>query len=255
MNTIDTNVQPHFRYNAEIRRYLSAPHKLRSIPDVEQQWYQAPGGDYRQDLYGEHYPVGSAKPLPGNCSTMPGSITRSLNPLTRGNIADYLLNSRICAAVNDWLVDRWLEPDTADRFRGTIRVNPEDRGVRSPRSSGLPAHPKMVQVGVPMQSREPYGKPMFEPIWEAAAAHRAAGRRAHQRRQRRRLSADIRRPRAHLSWLCGVHAAELLRPPGDAHHRGHLRPASGSEVRLRRRRLRHPDPADVAAGHVLAVDA
>ena len=29
----------------------------------------------------------------------------------------------------------------------------------------------MVQVGVPMQSREPYGKPMFEPIWEAAAAH------------------------------------------------------------------------------------
>ena len=47
---IDANVQPHFRYNAEIRRYLSPTHKLRSIPDVEQQWYQAPGGDYRQDL-------------------------------------------------------------------------------------------------------------------------------------------------------------------------------------------------------------
>src|SRR5690348_17229972 len=53
---IDTNVQPHFRYNAEIRRYLPAAHKLRSVPDVEQQWYQAPGGDYREDLYGEHYP-------------------------------------------------------------------------------------------------------------------------------------------------------------------------------------------------------
>ena len=24
---------------------------------------------------------------------------------------------------------------------------------------------------MPMQSREPYGKPVFEPIWEAAAAH------------------------------------------------------------------------------------
>src|SRR4029079_9041564 len=35
----------------------------------------------------------------------------------------------------------------------------------------LAGHPKMVQVGVPLQSREPYGKPMFEPIWEAAAAH------------------------------------------------------------------------------------
>ncbi len=39
---IDANVQPHFRYNAEIRRYLSPAHKLRAIPDVEQQWYQAP---------------------------------------------------------------------------------------------------------------------------------------------------------------------------------------------------------------------
>ena len=48
---VDTNVQPHFRYNSEIRRYLSPAHKLRAIPDVEQQWYQAPGGDYRHDLY------------------------------------------------------------------------------------------------------------------------------------------------------------------------------------------------------------
>ena len=53
---IDANVQPHFRYNSEIRRYLPAAHRLRAIPDVEQQWYQAPGGDYREDLYGEHYP-------------------------------------------------------------------------------------------------------------------------------------------------------------------------------------------------------
>ena len=93
-----------------------------------------------------------------------------LNPLTRGNIADYLLNSRICAAVNDWLLDRWLDPDTSDRFRGTIRVNPEDVKGAVAEIERLADHPKMVQVGVPMQSREPYGKPMFEPIWEAAAA-------------------------------------------------------------------------------------
>lgn len=53
---VDTNVQPHFRYNAEIRRYLPDAYQLRAVPDVEQQWYQAPGGDYRQDLYAEHYP-------------------------------------------------------------------------------------------------------------------------------------------------------------------------------------------------------
>jgi predicted TIM-barrel fold metal-dependent hydrolase len=32
-------------------------------------------------------------------------------------------------------------------------------------------HPGMVQVGVPLQSREPYGKPQFLPIWKAAAEH------------------------------------------------------------------------------------
>ncbi|MGZ4530488.1 MAG: amidohydrolase family protein, partial [Mycobacterium sp.] len=122
---IDANVQPHFRSNAEIRRYLPAAHKLRSIPDVEQQWYQAPGGDYRQDLYGEHYPGSDPETVSRHLFSR-GVDYAILNPLTRGNIADYLLNSRICAAVNDWLLDRWLEPDATDRFRGTIRVNPED---------------------------------------------------------------------------------------------------------------------------------
>jgi predicted TIM-barrel fold metal-dependent hydrolase len=167
---IDANVQPHFRSNAEIRRYLPAAHQLRSIPDVEQQWYSAPGGDYRQDLYGEHYPGSDPETVSRHLFAQ-GVEYAILNPLTRGNIADYLLNSRICAAVNDWLLDRWLEPDSSDRFRGTIRVNPEDPKGAVAEIERLADHPKLVQVGVPMQSREPYGKPMFEPIWAAAAAH------------------------------------------------------------------------------------
>ena len=35
MSVIDTNVQTYFRYNSEIRRYISPAHKLRAIPDVE----------------------------------------------------------------------------------------------------------------------------------------------------------------------------------------------------------------------------
>ena len=169
---IDANVQPHFRYNAEIRKYLAPTHKLRSIPDVEQQWYQAPWrrlppGSLRRRLPGLR---------PGHRGEAPVHRGRRvdyaiLNPLTRGNIADYLLNSRICAAVNDWLLDRWLEPDTTGRFLGTIRVNPEDVRGAVAEIERLAGHPKMVQVGIPLQSREPYGKPMFEPIWEAAAAH------------------------------------------------------------------------------------
>lgn len=30
------------------------------------------------------------------------------------------------------------------------------------------SHPRVVQIGVPLQSRELYGKPQFWPIWEAA---------------------------------------------------------------------------------------
>jgi uncharacterized protein len=168
---IDANVQPHFSSNAEIRSYLPAAHRLRAIPDVEQQWYQAPGGDYRRDLYGEHYPGSDPETVARHLFDDAGAQYAILNPLTRGNIADYLLNSRICAAVNDWLLDRWLQPDTSDRFRGTIRVNPEDPKGAVAEIERLAVHPKLVQVGVPMQSREPYGKPMFEPIWEAAAAH------------------------------------------------------------------------------------
>ncbi|GAT11840.1 amidohydrolase family protein [Mycolicibacterium novocastrense] len=171
MTVIDASVQPHFRYNAEIRRYLAEPHKLRAIPDVEQQWYQAPGGDYRTDLYGDGYPGSDPEIVARHLFDEGGVDYAILNPLTRGNIADYLLNSRICAAVNDWLLDRWLEPDTGGRFRGTIRVNPEDVRGAVAEIERWADHPKMVQVGVPMQSREPYGKPMFEPIWEAAAGH------------------------------------------------------------------------------------
>ena len=87
---------------AKERRYLSPTHKLRSIPDVEKQWYQAPGGDYRQDLYGDGYPGSDPDTLARHLFTEGGVDYAILNPLTRGNIADYLLNSRICAAVNDW---------------------------------------------------------------------------------------------------------------------------------------------------------
>jgi len=168
---IDTNVQPHFRKNAEIRRYLAPTYSLRSIPDVEQQWYQAPRGDYRADLYGDHYPGSDPATMAKHLFEDAGVDVAILNPLTRGNIADYLLNSRICAAINDWLLDKWIDADTTGRFRGTIRVNPEDPKGAVEEISRLAQHPKMVQVGIPMQSREPFGKPMFEPIWEAAAAH------------------------------------------------------------------------------------
>jgi predicted TIM-barrel fold metal-dependent hydrolase len=164
-------VQPHFRYNAEIRKYIAPAHTLRAIPDVEHPWYQAPGGDYLADLYDGEYPGSNPDTVRRHMFDDRGVDRAILNPLTRGNIADYRLNTRICAAVNDWLVERWIDADPTGRLLGTIKVNPEDPAGAVAEIERLATHPKMVQIGVPMQSREPYGKPMFEPIWEAAAAH------------------------------------------------------------------------------------
>ena len=231
------------------------PTNCASVPDVEQQWYQAPGGDYRQDLYGQHYPGSDPETVSRHLFDDMGVDYAILNPLTRGNIADYLLNTSICAAVNDWLLDRWLEPDATDRFRGTIRVNPEDPRGAVAEIERLADHPKLVQVGIPMQSREPYGKPMFEPIWEAAAAH-GLPVAVHINGGNGVDYAPTFAGHAHtypgyaafmpLNYF--VHLATLI-------VEGVFGRLPGPEIRLRRRRLRHSHPADVAAGHLLAVHA
>ncbi len=66
---IDTNVQPHFRYNAEIRRYLPDAHQLRAIPDVEQQWYQAPAATTAKTSTDSTIRVRIPRPSAATCST------------------------------------------------------------------------------------------------------------------------------------------------------------------------------------------
>ena len=83
---------------------------------------------------------------------------------------DRHLGSALLAAHNEMMVARWLEHDEfGDRFRGTIRVNPDDIAGALREIERWRAHPRMVQIGVPLQSRELYGKPQFLPLWEAAA--------------------------------------------------------------------------------------
>ena len=106
-----------------------------------------------------------------------------------------------------------------------------------------------------MQSREPYGKPMFEPIWEAAAAH-GLPVAVHINGGNGVDHAPTFAGHAHtypgyasfmpLNYF--VHLATLIVEGVFGRH-------PGPEIRFRRRRIRHPHPADVATGHLLAVDA
>lgn len=170
---VDASVQPSFRSDAELRDYLAPEFRSRAFPSVEKVWYQAPGGDYHPDLWGEDgvRPGADADVTARFLFETIGADSAILNPLTRGNLPDYILNSAICAATNRWLAERWLEGDAGTTFYGTIRVNPEDVGGAVAEIERWADHPRMVQIGVPLQSREPFGKPQFLPIWEAAATH------------------------------------------------------------------------------------
>jgi predicted TIM-barrel fold metal-dependent hydrolase len=166
---VDASVHPFMGSNSELREYLPEQFRSRGIPDVESLWYQAPGGDYHPDLYGGGYPGSDPATVAGHLFDDRGTGIAILDPLTRGNLPDRILNNAVCSALNDWLAERWL---TDSRFRGTIRVNPEDPPAAVEEIDRWAADRRFVQVGVPLQSREPYGKPQFEPIWAAAASAR-----------------------------------------------------------------------------------
>ena len=89
--------------------------------------------------------------------------------MTRGIMPDRHLGTAIAAAHNEMMVSRWLEDNSyADRYRGTIRVNPDDITGALREIDKYADHPRVVQIGVPLQSREVYGKPQYWPLWEAA---------------------------------------------------------------------------------------
>lgn len=177
MKLIDSSVHVAFASDAEFRSYLPEPMKTRGFPGTERPWYQAPGGEYLEHTYGEGFPWAGGYPG-SNPDAVAADVLHEdvelaiLQPLGRGNLPDWLLNNGLYSATNQWLAERFLDGSAGGgRFRGTILVNPEDPDGAIAEIRRWADHPKMVQIGVPLQSREPYGKPQFQPIWREAAEH------------------------------------------------------------------------------------
>lgn len=173
---IDTSVHPAFATDHEFRSYLPETMRTRGFPGTERPWYQAPGGEFLEHTYGEGfpwaggYPGSNVKSMVEDVLERPGIECAVLHPLSRGVLPDWLLASGVCSATNTWLAEKYLEaPEAADRFRGTINVNPQDPEGAVKEILRWKDHRHMVQVGVPLQSRELYGRPQFQPIWRAAA--------------------------------------------------------------------------------------
>ena len=171
---IDACVHPFFRQSDQLRDYMKEPFKSRGIPDVELDWYGAPDGEFHPSVASKtgDYPASDPEVVSRHIFDEQGAEIAILYPMTRGNIPDRHLNSAVLAAHNDWLADQWLDKGNAHgRFRGTIRVTPEDPAEAVKEIRRWADHPLMVQVGVSLQSREPYGKPQFFAVWEASAKH------------------------------------------------------------------------------------
>jgi uncharacterized protein len=169
---IDASVHIFFRSNADFRGFMREPFRSRGIPDVAMDWWGRPGGEYAEAAAdtGEDHPASDPDATGRQLFGRRGVDVAVLHPMTRGVLPDRHLTSAVLAAHNEMMVSRWLDSgEFADRYRGTIRVNPEDISGALREIDRWQDHPRVVQLGVPMQTRELYGKPQFWPLWDAAA--------------------------------------------------------------------------------------
>ena len=107
----------------------------------------------------------------------------------------------------------------------------------------------MVQIGIPLQSRELYGKPQFWPLWEAAvdanlpvAVHIEVGAGVVVRR--RRPSGVTRTYEQYVSFMALNYLYHLMNMIAE----GVFERMPDAEVRLGRRRRGHADAVHVADG-------
>lgn len=166
---IDASVHIFARSNKDLRSFMREPFTSRGFPDYEMDWYGAPGGEYAKGTAENGYPGSNPEVVAQQRFDQRGVDIAILHPMTRGIMPDRHLGTAIAAAHNEILVTRWLDHDElGERFRGTIRVNPDDIAGSLREIDKYKNHPRVVQIGIPLQSRELFGKPQFWPLWEAA---------------------------------------------------------------------------------------
>jgi predicted TIM-barrel fold metal-dependent hydrolase len=172
-SVVDAGVFPQLAHPDDLRKFMPEPWKHRSFPPPQRYHYPAPQGEY----------VESSWPKAGLPGSDPIQLSRDvldeggadfavLVPLTRGILPDLDLANAICHATNEWLADTWLNKAGADsRFKGSIRVNPGDPDQAVAEIEHWAGHPHMVQVAIPLESLQPYGKRMYFRVWQAANDH------------------------------------------------------------------------------------
>jgi hypothetical protein len=92
------------------------------------------------------------------------------NPLTGGQVAvSETMGAAICSAVNDWIVEHWLNQDT--RLRASIVVPPQAPLLAVEEIERLAGDRRFVQVLMPAACEMMLGRSYYWPIYEAAAKY------------------------------------------------------------------------------------
>jgi predicted TIM-barrel fold metal-dependent hydrolase len=165
---IDAAVYPFPAEPNVIRPFLPLAFQSRPFPGPEQYEYPNPRNEYLDVAKDDSGIPGSDPQRTADWTFNVGGATRAiLIPLTRGLLSDADLATAICAATNDWVVEKWASVD--ERFLVSIRVNPLDPHGAVKEIERWAGHPRVVQVAVTTQALHPYGQRLYHPVWEAAA--------------------------------------------------------------------------------------
>lgn len=170
---VDASVHTFFASDSDIRSYMSEPFRSRGYSHVDVSWFAPPGPRYAAgtELADGAHPGSDPETTGRAILDERGFDFAILHPITTAAILpDWHLATAVLSATNQMLAERWLESGTyADRFRGTIRVNPNDVEGAVREIERWKGHRGMVQIGLPLQTQVPYGRPQFKALWRAAS--------------------------------------------------------------------------------------
>ena len=134
--------------------------------------YHSPAGDVLPGSSAAGYPGPVGVTIPASAAVDRGIAAAVLSPgsgkyIGADNNPHFAL--ALCAAVNDWTIDRWLS-DPDNRLWGSILVPAQLPEEAAKEIHRVGRHDRMVQVQLSGNGlSKPFGNPIYHPIYEAAA--------------------------------------------------------------------------------------
>ncbi|MBI0374788.1 amidohydrolase family protein [Streptomyces albiflaviniger] len=178
VRVIDTDVHVEPRSFDELVSYLDAPWRDRALIDrvpFSRATYKTLDGGGRKDAYPDEGDIGSDPELCGKQLFVDDPIDYAiLLPWSfRGFTVDPALDTALASAVNEWLADTWLSKYNAEnRYVGSITIAVDDPLGAAREIEKWAGHPGFRQVIIGHYGPRPFGHPMYDPIWAAAARHK-----------------------------------------------------------------------------------